>query len=33
MKCKIKNPKPAAKIIDTAMIKRPDAIPPSLKAI
>jgi len=32
-KCKTKNPKPAAKTIDTAIISRPDAIPPSLKAI
>ena len=32
-KCKTKNPKPAAKTIDTAMIRRPDAIPPSLNAI
>ena len=32
-KCKTKNPKPAAKTIETAMIRRPDAIPPSLKAI
>ena len=30
---KTKNPKPAAKTIDTAMIRRPDAIPPSLNAI
>ena len=29
----IKNPKPAAKTIDTAMIRRPEAIPPSLNAI
>jgi len=32
-KSKTKNPKPAAKTIDTAMIRRPDAIPPSLNAI
>ena len=32
-KCKTKNPKPAAKTIDTAMIRSPDAIPPSLNAI
>ena len=32
-KCKTKKPKPAAKTIDTAMIRRPDAIPPSLNAI
>ena len=28
-----KNPKPAAKTIDTAMISSPEAIPPSLNAI
>ena len=32
-KCKTKNPKPVAKTIDTAMIRRPDPIPPSLNAI
>ena len=32
-KCSIKNPNPAANIIDTAMIRRPEAIPPSLNAI
>ena len=32
-KCNTKKPKPAAKTIDTAIIRRPDAIPPSLKAI
>ena len=26
-------PRPAAKIIETAIISKPDAIPPSLKAI
>ena len=29
----IKKPKPAAKTIETAIIRRPDAIPPSLNAI
>ena len=28
-----RNPKPAAKTIETAIIRRPDAIPPSLNAI
>ena len=32
-KCNTKNPKPAANTIDTEMIRRPDAIPPSLNAI
>ena len=32
-KCRTKNPKPAANIIETAIISRPEAIPPSLKAI
>jgi len=32
-KCNTKKPKPAAKTIDTAIMRRPDAIPPSLKAI
>ena len=32
-KCNTKNPKPAAKTIDTAIMRRPDAIPPSLNAI
>ena len=32
-KCNIKKPKPAANIIETAIISNPEAIPPSLKAI
>ena len=32
-KCNTKKPKPAANTIDTAIISRPEAIPPSLKAI
>ena len=32
-KCKTKKPKPAANTIDTAIISKPEAIPPSLKAI
>ncbi len=32
-KCNTKNPKPAAKTIDTAIISKPEAIPPSLNAI
>ena len=32
-KCNTKKPNPAANTIDTAIINRPEAIPPSLKAI
>ena len=32
-KCSTKKPNPAANKIETAIINRPEAIPPSLKAI
>ena len=32
-KCNTKKPNPAAKTIETAIIRSPEAIPPSLKAI
>jgi len=32
-KCSTRNPNPAANIIETEIISRPEAIPPSLKAI
>ena len=32
-KCNTKNQKPTAKTIETAIIRRPDFIPPSLNAI
>ena len=32
-KCNTRKPKPAANTIETAIISKPEAIPPSLKAI